>query len=143
MKGWEILKLAAECNSVGKMWHCKNFTGSNYADWFIIATEYGSVDWVDKQTNYPINGDFFVRDLQGTEWEEYIPPTDWSKVPVDTKVLVWDDDDTCKNKSYFKQYLDGAKYPFVTFSYGKPEWTAIDIVSWQNCELAEDLKDTE
>lgn len=141
MKGWEILKLADESDGVGKMWHCKNFTGSNSADWFIAVTEDGYVDWFDKQTNDPINGDFNVRYLQEKEWEEYKPQVDWGKVPKDTKVLVWDEGDTNKFARHFKEYKKRSDFPFIVFNDGRTSWSTGGAAGgWEHCELAEDAE---
>lgn len=63
---------------------------------------------------------------------------DWSKIPVDTKVLVWDVQTGEKFRRYFKEYRDGK---FVAFSDGRTSWSIGggigELTSWDFCELAE------
>lgn len=61
---------------------------------------------------------------------------DWSKVKVDTPVLVSADNKTWF-KRYFARYKDGNVYCWLN---GKTSWTAIDEVSignWNYVKLAE------
>lgn len=69
--------------------------------------------------------------------EEYIEQeTDWSKVPVDTPILVRDNVDYFWNKRYFAEYDNGKVYAFAN---GRTSWTATDddIYSWKYAKLAE------
>lgn len=66
---------------------------------------------------------------------------DWSSVPVDTKVLVRDNDTHKWKKAYFKEYRANDPYaPFVTFGIGKTSWSASSSsdTGWDQCKLAED-----
>ena len=65
---------------------------------------------------------------------------DWDKVPVDTPVLVWDNDNKYKKKRYYAG-RDGIK--FMAFDFGATSWSCDEETSsWFNCELAreEDIK---
>lgn len=66
-------------------------------------------------------------------WE---PPVDWSKVPIDTKVIVWDVS-TVKRKRYFAKYQDGKIY---TYMEGATSWSDENapMVGWPYGRLAED-----
>lgn len=68
--------------------------------------------------------------------EEYIEPeVDWSKVAVDTPILVRDDE--CKNwlKRYFAKYEDGKLY---AFNDGKTSWSSNgEFLNWEYAKLAE------
>ena len=74
---------------------------------------------------------------------EYVEPkkeeVDWSKVPIDTKVLVSDDNETwCKR--HFAGYRDKCIW---TFNNGTTSWTVNDLAeanSWKYVKLAEDEK---
>lgn len=59
---------------------------------------------------------------------------DWEKVPVDTPVLVWDNDKKYMKKRYYAG-RDGIK--FMTFDFGATSWSCDEKTSsWFNCELA-------
>lgn len=62
---------------------------------------------------------------------------DWTKVPKDTKVLVWDVEGERKKKRYFSHYeAQGTNYPFVVYCEGATSWTGNnEIVGYKYCEL--------
>lgn len=68
---------------------------------------------------------------------EYLKIVDWSKVAVDTPILVSNDNKTW-NKRYFARYEDGNVYAWLN---GKTSWTAICEFSfghWDYTKLADD-----
>lgn len=80
-----------------------------------------------------------VVDWLMSEYEE--PQIDWSKVEVDTNVLVTDNrtdhEDNKGYKRHFAKYEDGKVYTFVD---GKSSFTANcvnDIISWKYAKLYE------
>ena len=74
------------------------------------------------------------------EWceSEYVePPVDWSKVPVDTPILVRDSEDEEWRNRYFAKYKDGRVF---SFSNGATSWSAVNnenCVWWDHAKLAE------
>lgn len=71
------------------------------------------------------------------EWleAEYVEPEiDWSKVPVNTPILVKDYQDQNWYKRYFCKYENNTIY---AWSNGKTSWTTQDVVQWDNAELQE------
>lgn len=62
---------------------------------------------------------------------------DWTKVPKDTKVLVWEGEGTLKNKRYFSHYeTSSTDFPFRVYCNGTTSWSTIDEpVGYQCCEL--------
>lgn len=74
------------------------------------------------------------------EWceSEYVePPVDWSKVPVDTPILVRDHENEEWRNRYFAKYKDGRVF---SFSNGATSWSAEnneDCVWWDHAKLAE------
>ena len=74
------------------------------------------------------------------EWldSEYVaPPVDWSKVAVDTPILVRDSREEAWRKRYFAKYEDNAVY---AWSGGATSWSACrssDIANWKMAKLAE------
>lgn len=62
---------------------------------------------------------------------------DWTKVPKDTKVLVWDEPGEIKKKRYFSHYKSyGATFPFMVYCEGATSWTsANETIGFRYCEL--------
>lgn len=75
------------------------------------------------------------------EWseQEYVePPVDWSKVPVDTKILVRDSDNEKWKKRHFAKFKNGKIY---AWNDGRSSFTAFKHEStlwWKQGKLAED-----
>lgn len=70
------------------------------------------------------------------EYEE--PEVDWSKVEVDTPILVRDRENEEWNKRHFARYDDGKIY---AWRYSRTSWTAYDnddVSDWKYAKLAED-----
>lgn len=84
-------------------------------------------------TNYSCNHKVY-------EWldSEYIePPVDWSKVAVDTPILVKDVKSGEWNRGYFAMYENGTVFAWY---HGATSWSAegdSDITSWKYAKLAE------
>ena len=57
---------------------------------------------------------------------------DWSKVPVDTPVIVWNTDE--EYRRYFSGIKDGR---FSAYSDGRTSWSSItgNICHWNHCKL--------
>lgn len=72
------------------------------------------------------------------EYEEYEEPeTDWSKVEVDTPILVRINEDRKWERRYFAKYKNGVVYAWTG---GRTSWTAFDddnMTAWQYAKLAE------
>ena len=74
------------------------------------------------------------------EWceSEYVePPVDWSKVSVDTPILVRDHENEEWRNRYFAKYRDGRVF---SFSNGATSWSAEnneDCAWWEYAKLAE------
>lgn len=75
------------------------------------------------------------------EWhKENTLKVDWSKVPVDTPIWVWEDGyEDSKVKRHFAKFEDGKIY---VWNDGKTSWTvkekAKHVSKWGNAELAEE-----
>lgn len=66
---------------------------------------------------------------------EYIEPTvDWSKVPVDTPILVRDFDNEKWRRRYFAKFEHAQVY---AWSDGGTSWNMIATTSWRQAKLAE------
>ena len=66
------------------------------------------------------------------EYEE--PKVDWSKVKVDTPILVKDHEDREWLKRYFAKYEDGYVY---AWGNGCTSWNADNMYAWNYTKLAE------
>ena len=72
------------------------------------------------------------------EYEE--PQVDWSKVKVDTPILVRDGENNEWQRSYFAKYEDGFVYTWIA---GATSWTAVgyekggNVYRWNYAKLAE------
>ena len=85
---------------------------------------------------------FYDRDdciMSKQEWanSEYVePPVDWSKVAVDTPILVRDSREEEWRKRYFAKYEDNTVY---AWDGGATSWSAyrINVVGWGMAKLAE------
>lgn len=72
---------------------------------------------------------------------KYLGIVDWTKVPVDTKVLVREGDDKPWRRAYFARFdTTNDEYPFLTFSMGRNEWSndGFEPDYWRQCKLAEE-----
>lgn len=70
---------------------------------------------------------------------EYVePPIDWSKVPVDTPILVRDSENEEWKHRYFSVFRNGAVYAWKS---GRTSWSAYiheDFEVWEYAKLAEE-----
>lgn len=66
--------------------------------------------------------------------QEYEPPVDWSKVPVDTPILVKDTEDDDWMNRYFAEYKNGTVYAWCS---GATSWTENSKWDWKYAKLAE------
>lgn len=75
------------------------------------------------------------KELNELDFTECTPPIDWSKVPVDTKILVRDRE----SQEWIKRHLAMYTYNRVyTWNEGKTSFTALDysdIISWNQAKL--------
>lgn len=70
---------------------------------------------------------------------EYVEPQiDWSKVPVDTPILVRDNENDKWTRRYFAKYENGQVYAWGS---GVTSWSACgsyDVTPWKYAKLAEE-----
>lgn len=65
---------------------------------------------------------------------EHVEQVDWSKVKVDTPILVRNDGNSSWTRGYFAGYVHETVY---AWKYGKTSWTAGDASGWNCAKLAE------
>ena len=75
---------------------------------------------------------WLLKDYEEIEEPEK-PEVDWSKVEVDTPILVKAIDDSKWKKRYFAQYKDGIVY---AWDGGKTSWNKDCVASWKYAKLA-------
>ena len=112
----------------------------------------GNIIAVDKKTSKPVNCDYIgcarcelnKRTYRSAfkEWcnAEYIePPVDWSKVPVDTPILVRDSENEPWRHRYFAKYENNRVYAWCG---GATSWSAennyASTTGWGYGKLAEE-----
>ena len=75
---------------------------------------------------------------------EFHKVVDWSKVEVDTKVWVRNNDYGTWEKGYFKEYFKNVAHCYRVFNDGKTSWTAEvrphNFGCYKYCKLAEEGK---
>lgn len=59
---------------------------------------------------------------------------DWSKVEVDTPILVREDDNDEWGRRYFARYKNGTVYAWIG---GCTSWSEINMSAWEHAKLAE------
>ena len=84
---------------------------------------------------------FYINDCscehKAREWldSEYVePPVDWSKVAVDTPILVRDSEKESWKKRYFAKYYNGI---VCAWGGGTTSWSAERSTYWKMAKLAE------
>lgn len=82
------------------------------------------------------HGSYYCGD-KADKWanSEYVePPVDWSKVAVDTPILVRDSANLEWTKRYFAKYENGMVY---AWGNGATSWTGDRCISWKLAKLPE------
>lgn len=82
--------------------------------------------------------DAFVK-WANSEYKEH--KIDWNKVPVDTPIYVWDDneDNIIKIKRHFAEY-DTNNNRIIAFMDGQTSWSSEqNVMSWDNAEIKEGI----
>ena len=111
----------------GKQYEIINKVDENLFGIIFVVNTFGDLV-TPKQTD--LTSVCSLNNLMKLEFEEVV---DWSKITVDTKVLVSDDGENW-HKGYFKQYKNGV---FCCFSDGRTSWTSIFNKEYKYCKLAE------
>ena len=119
----EIMDVALKHDTValvdGKVCSCNNTMDCNKC--------FFHTDW---STDWNCDGNFI--EWSNSEYKE--TEIDWSKVPVDTPILVWDFDKDIPRKRHFAYFKDNNIY---AWSDGLTSYTASEVVQWKNAKIAE------
>lgn len=92
-------------------------------------------DFNEESTGECKGGAYGFREWLNSEYVE--PPVDWSKVAVDTPILVRDSEEEAWRKRHFAKYENGIVY---AWSAGSTSWSVSasgNIVGWKMAKLAE------
>ena len=63
---------------------------------------------------------------------------DWSKVPVDTPIYVWDNDNSATYKRYFAGY-NKVNNMIIAFDDGGTSWSSVTTTKWDNAKIKEGI----
>ena len=75
-----------------------------------------------------------IRKWANSEYKE--PEIDWSKVPIDTPIYVWDNGDSDIYKRYFAGY-DKKNNMIIAFDKGGTSWSSAITTKWDNAKIKE------
>lgn len=91
-------------------------------------------DFNEESTGECKGGAYGFREWLNSECVE--PPVDWSKVAVDTPILVRDSEEEAWRKRYFAKYENGIVYAWEN---GVTSWSTDsgDVTDWEFAKLAE------
>lgn len=92
-------------------------------------------DFRDKTSGECKENGYAFREWLNSEYKE--PPVDWSKVAIDTPILVRDSESDEWKKKYFARYESGIVYAWYS---GATSWSAeseSNAAGWQYAKLAE------
>lgn len=129
MKAWEICKK----ENINKIY----IDDKKKIKWQ-VKEEYKDVyDLYDSENDSINYYGYGISELAEMNFEEIINDIDWSKVPVDTKILVSDNREDWFKK-YFAKYEKGKIYTIYTWANGRTSFTAKydnDVISWKYARL--------
>ena len=149
----------ARCKMLQMLWLLEDYKGPE-TDWSkvevdtpILVRESEDEEWLKRHLAKYEYGIVYAWDNGYTSWTAYNmtsweyaklaedekkPEIDWSKVKVDTPILVRDNEDSKWLERYFAKYEDGKIYAWLgeTTSY-----TACGVAKWKYAKLAEGEKE--
>lgn len=114
------------------------FDGKKYKDKNGIVWELDSTKddfWAYICESYDVLTNYYThRQLVDMEFEEV---TDWSKVPIDTKILVWNKTSKQKYNRHFAG-IDVETGKVKAWNTGQTSFTTTKSSTWENAELYEE-----
>lgn len=109
----------------------REYNGSNFCSDFVVPYVLKSDDCFNNCSRCGMQQMIWLLE----DYEE--PEVDWSKVEVDTPILVKEYEESKWTKRYFAKYEDGVVY---AWNNGVTSWTANDgecVTAWSFAKLAE------
>lgn len=133
MKAWEI------CNkkNIGKIY----IDDKEGVKWKVEQKYKDIFDLYDNENDSISYYGYGISELAEMNFEEIINDIDWSKVPVDTKILVRDRKDGEWKRKYFAKYENEKIYAWAD---GSTSFTAKydnDVTSWRYAKLYKEGKE--
>ena len=123
--GKEILDIACNGDSVGMrngiLCSCDTINNCKHCDFY----------------NEGILCEEVIKEWANSEYKER--EIDWSKVPVDTPIYVWDN---CDNGSTYKRYFaeyDKINNMIIAFDNGGTSWNSVTTTKWDNAKIKEGI----
>lgn len=124
MKAWEICKK----ENVGK-----SFKDNEGSIWKVVSIISSNETYYDLKTNPESLVSFnYMSKIAELDFEEVI---DWSKVPVDTKVLVKNFNCNLWHRRYFSKFENGKVH---AFDNGGDSWSNEGETAWEYAKLYEE-----
>ena len=77
-----------------------------------------------------------IRKWANSEYKE--PEIDWNKVPVDTPIYVWDNNDNRTYKRHFAGY-NKLNNMIIAFDNGGTSWSSVTTTKWDNAKIKEGI----
>ena len=117
----------------------KNYNGVNFCNNFVIPVIRKGCECLSSCEQCRMLQNIWLLEEYEEPEEPEEPKTDWSKVEVDTPILVRDGEDTESAtvvwlKRYFAEYKDGLVYAWTN---GRTSWNEDEMYGWQYAKLAE------
>ena len=111
----------------------KNYEGNNFCNNFVIPVIRKGCECLGSCEQCRMLQNIWLLE----EYEE--PEVDWSKIKIDTPILVRDGEDTESAtvvwlKRYFAEYKDGLVYAWTN---GRTSWNEDEMYGWHYAKLAE------
>lgn len=92
-----------------------------------IEYKYGEEPWV--YSGIPYN------DVIDSDFTKYEEPVDWSKVEVDTKILVRDNEEYYWKKRHFAKFENGIVYSFHNGNTSFTSDSVDEVIRWNYAKL--------
>ena len=112
----------------------KNYNGKNFCNNFVIPVIRKGCECLSSCEQCRMLQNIWLLE----EYEE--PETDWSKVEVDTPILVRQGKNGRWLERHFAKYENGNVYAWED---GQTSWTEADEIKWKYAKLVEDQKEPE
>ena len=118
----EIINIACSGDSIGMrngiLCSCDTINNCKHCDFY----------------NEEILCEQIIKEWANSEYKER--EIDWSKVPVDTPIYVWDDNDSKTYKRYFAGH-NQINNMIIAFDNGGTSWSSAITTKWDNAKIKE------
>ena len=122
----EILDIVCSGDSIGMMngilYPCNTIKSCKHCDFYDIETKILCTENIKKWAN--------------SEYKER--EIDWNKVPVDTPIYVWNNNDNGTYKRHFVGY-DKINNMIIAFDNGGTSWSSVTTTRWIHAKIKEGI----